>query len=429
MKRREFMVKTLVGGAATVMGVGHVLAQTHKDKPAAATKPATVAGGIQRYRQLGRTGLWVSDIGMGAGKLRNPRVAIRAIELGISYFDTAPDYGDSEVNLGKALKTAKVDRDTVVIATKMCEHRPYPAHLGQNPNEQPSVEDIVRCCEGSLQRLQVEYVDVLMVHALGEPQDDRRLDNEALPRAIDKLKQQGKIRFAGASSHGPHNTTALLRQAIDSGFIDMFMLAYNYLSDLRGSTPSALRGLLDAANEKNIGIIAMKTVPAEKESQELIDLRAKLGASVPYPHLCFAWVLAQDPVAGLVKTMSSVRQVEEYVSASGIKLAAADLRALDAYAAALTTSQCRIGCGECLASCPADVPIADILRFNEYFANYGLERHAMRRFAQLNGHTRLAACASCDAPCQHRCPFGLPVKSLLARADANLHFDLGTSRA
>ena len=173
----------------------------------------------------------------------------------------------------------------------------------------------------------------------------------------------------------------------------------------------------------NVGIIEMKTVPAEQQSQELDDLRKKLDEGVSYAHLCFAWALAQPGVAGLVKTMKTVKDVEQYVTSSGVKLSAADVGALEVYASVLGSSHCRIGCGDCHASCPAGVPIADLLRFNEYFVNYGSERHAMGRFADVKGHELLAACQSCDAPCETACTYGLPVKSLLASADTNLHFD------
>ena len=423
MQRREFMAKSLAGGAVAALGIEEALAQTTKDQPADDKMPAAVEGGIQRYRVLGRTGLWVSDISLGTSGLRHPAVAVRAIELGINYFDTAPDYGDAEINLGKALKAAKAARDRLVITTKMCENVPYPGHLGTNPDNPATVADIIRCCEGSLKRLQVDYVDVLMVHALGEPGDDRRLDREELPRAIDQLKKQGKIRFAGASSHGGRNPTPILRQAIDSGFIDVLMPACNYLKQLRGSGPSDLDKILAASKEKNIGIIAMKTVPAERESQELTELRKKLDEAAPYAHLCFAWALAQPAVAGLVKTMNTIRDVEQYVGSTGVVLSAADQRGLEAYASALGSTHCRIGCSDCHGPCPADVPIADLLRFNEYFVNYGMERHALRRYADVGGRALLAACAGCDAPCERACPYDLPVRTLLAAADHNLHFD------
>lgn len=427
MKRREFVAKTVAGSAAAALGVRSAFAHMAADEPtgdsAPGKKPGTVAGGIQRHRQLGRTGLWVSDIGLGTGRLQHPTVAIRAIELGVNYFDTAPDYGEAESILGRALKATKVDRSSVVITSKMCEKGPYPSHLGRTPDNPASVDNIVRCCEESLKRLQTDYLDVYMVHALGEHANDKRLDSEDLPAALDKLKKQGKIRFGGASSHGANNTTALLQQAIDGGLTDVLMPACNYLKELRGTSKSEFDQVLANAKKKNLGVIAMKTVPREKESQELTDLRDKVGADASYSHLCFAWALAQAPVAGLVKSMTNVKQVDEYVQSSGVKLASAHVNVLEAYAAALSDNYCRIGCGDCLASCPAEVPVPDLLRFNEYFVNYGLEKHAMGRYADLDGHRAVAACTTCDAPCERSCTYDLPVKSMLATADHNLHFD------
>lgn len=429
MQRRDFITRTLAGSAAAALGIENAFAQATKDQPAAGKKPPTVADGIQRHRVLGRTGLWVSDIGMGTGALGHPATAMRAIELGVNYFDTAPDYGEAETVLGKALKATKVDRQSVVITSKMCEPVSYPGHLGQKPGKPATLDDIVRCCEGSLKRLQTDYLDVLMVHAVGEPENDRRFDREDLPEAIDKLKKDGKIRFAGASSHGSHNTTALLKQAINSGLIHVLMPGLNYLKNLKGSTPADLTGILALAKEKGVGVIAMKTVPREKDSQQLTDLKKKFDESTSYSHICFAWALAQEPVAALVRTMKTVGDVEEYVQSSGAKLTAANTQALKVYAAALGGAYCRIGCGDCHSACPAQVPIADLLRFNEYFVNYGLEKHAMRRFADLNGHRRLTACQACDAPCERACTYDLPVRSLLAGAQDNLHFDPYVTRA
>jgi predicted aldo/keto reductase-like oxidoreductase len=422
MERRDFITSTLAGSAAAAFGIDRVMAQAGGEESAAAKKPDAVAGGIQSHRILGRTGLWISDIGMGTGGLTHPATAIRALELGVSYFDTAPDYGDAEEILGKAIKSAKIDRGSIVITSKMCEKGPYPSHLGQQPGKPATLADIVRCNEATLKRLQTDYLDVYMVHAIAEPKEDKRLDREDLPEAIDKLKKEGKIRHAGFSSHGGNNATALLNQAIDSDMFDVMMPAYNYLRRLHGSTPDDVDAILKKAKEKNIGVIAMKTVPRQKDAEQLVDLRKKLGDSASHEHLAFAWALAQDGVSGLVKTMRTAKEVETYVASSGVKLSAADIRALDAYAAALGSAYCRIGCAQCVASCPFEVPIPEVLRFNEYFVNYGQQKHAMRRFADVDGHRRLSSCDGCNAPCEGACPYNLPVQSLLARADDNLHF-------
>ena len=286
-----------------------------------------------------------------------------------------------------------------------------------------TVETITNCCEASLKRLKTDYIDVYMVHALAEHANDNRLDSEELPKAIDKLKKEGKIRFAGASSHGSNDTLRIIMQALNSGMIDVFMPVCNYMKKLSGTSAEEFDSILATAKKNNVGVVAMKTVPKEVESQQLTDLRRKMGEEAGYPHICFAWALAQDGVATLAKSMGNVKDVETYVKSSGVTLAASHQKMLDTYAAALTGSYCRIGCGDCLDVCPAGVPIPDLLRFNEYFVNYGLERHAMQRYADTAGHAAIAACTTCPAPCEQRCSFDLPVRSLLANADRNLHFD------
>ena len=76
MRRREFMTNTAVAGAAAALGIESAFGQAAKDEPAG-KKPGAVDGGIQRHRVLGRTGLWLSDIGMGTGQLGHPVVAVR----------------------------------------------------------------------------------------------------------------------------------------------------------------------------------------------------------------------------------------------------------------------------------------------------------------------------------------------------------------
>ena len=72
---------------------------------------------INAYRDLGKTGLKISDISLGTGKLPSPSMVLRAIDRGINYMDTAPDYGSSEQYIGEAMN--KIQRDKVIIATKI----------------------------------------------------------------------------------------------------------------------------------------------------------------------------------------------------------------------------------------------------------------------------------------------------------------------
>jgi len=112
LSRREFLRRAATGAAVSVgaaAGLGAAL------RPAAAA--ATGAEKGRRYRTLGRTGLKVSELGLGTIKIDSPAVVQHAMDLGVNYFDTAACYqgGKSEEKLGRALKGR---REQAVVATK-----------------------------------------------------------------------------------------------------------------------------------------------------------------------------------------------------------------------------------------------------------------------------------------------------------------------
>ena len=124
-------------------------------------------------------------------------------------------------------------------------------------------------------------------------------------------------------------------------------------------------------------------------------------------------------VSGLVVTISRPAQVDEYLFASGKRANPADLALLEKYDRLASAKYCRPGCGECLDACPAGLPIDDVLRYTMYFDTYGAEREAMKQYSALlseRGHGA-EVCASCAAPCEAKCPFDIPIKDKLGRAD------------
>ncbi len=155
------------------------------------------------YRALGRTGLKVSPLCLGAmmfGEWGNPdhddsiRIIHRALDAGINFIDTADVYsaGESEQIVGKALST--VDRDSVVLATKV--H----GQMGKDPNAfGNSRRWILAECDNSLRRLGVDYIDLYQIH---RPELDTDID-ETLS-ALTDLVRAGKIRYFGSSTFPAH---------------------------------------------------------------------------------------------------------------------------------------------------------------------------------------------------------------------------------
>ncbi len=151
-----------------------------------------------QYRQLGRTGVFVSPLCLGTMNFGGPtdedesiRMIQRAVDEGINFIDTANVYngGESERILGKALAQMG-GRDRLVIATKVF------SPVGKDLNQRGGSRlHIVQACEDSLRRLGLDHIDLYQLHrpALNIPQDETL-------RAFDDLVRSGKVRYIGAST-------------------------------------------------------------------------------------------------------------------------------------------------------------------------------------------------------------------------------------
>ncbi len=354
---------------------------------------------VVQYRRLGRTNAMVSDISFGSSRVRDVNVALDAIDRGINYFDTAPDYADtgSEQVLGEAIKQRQ--RDKIFLATKFCRGS------GHLLNETP-VPEIIATVEDSLRRLQTDYVDLIHIHSC-----DRldRLHAPNIHEAFDRLKEQGKVRFLGVSSHTP-NLEEVANSAIDSGRFDVIMLAYHY-----GMWPH-FGHILDKARENDVGVVAMKTLKGAKH-QNLASFREEADS---YTQSAFKWVLSNPAVGCLVVSISTHEQVEEYLYASGKSVGATDVAVLDKYDRLIAGDYCQPHCGICLGTCPQQVAVNDILRYRMYFKDYGSEKEAMELYAKLDRNATL--CDGCSAPCESVCPTQVRIHDNLRDAHALLSF-------
>jgi L-galactose dehydrogenase/L-glyceraldehyde 3-phosphate reductase len=221
------------------------------------------------YRQFGRTGLEVSALGFGCGAVGGllvsgdrremVRVVARAVDLGITYFDTARSYGDgvSEANLGLVLEELKPD---VLVGTKV--------QLGVADLDDIE-QAVVASVDGSLKRLRRDRIDLLQLHngvALQRRPGRSWIGIDELAPAVQafqKLQRQGKIRCWGINGLGE---TEALHQAVSSVPAASIQCCFNLLNPSAGvPAPEGFpyqdyRQLIDAAAAHQIGVIAIRAL-------------------------------------------------------------------------------------------------------------------------------------------------------------------------
>lgn len=210
------------------------------------------------YRTLGKTGLKVSEVGIGTwafggptifggtqigwGKV-NDRISLKTMaycfELGINFIDTADSYGKghSEEIVGKAVKGR---RESVIIATKCGNFEDKQGRWVQSWRP-----DYVRqACENSLRRLQTDYIDLFQIHTPLAGKSEFKYEPETF-EVFEDLKKSGKILYYGYSSY---NTEDALK-IIELGYCDTVQIVYNLFNR------EAEKRFFQIAKKNNIGII------------------------------------------------------------------------------------------------------------------------------------------------------------------------------
>jgi aryl-alcohol dehydrogenase-like predicted oxidoreductase len=414
--RRQLLVNGISGaaavlGAATTGGVGALRAyrswqgtineifRPEVERTAPNQLAAWKDSRVRAYRRLGRTGAMVSDISLGTGAIQGEngeQIARAAMDRGVTYFDTAPDYAGagSEEAMGRAMKGV---RDRMFIATKFCTPR---GHVPAGS----SVEMYIDAIEGSLRRLQTDHVDLVHVHSCDEV--DRLMDPN-MHEAFDRLREQGKARFLGVSTHTP-NLQTVARTAIASGRFDVMMLAYHH------GLWADLDAIIADAAAHDVGIVAMKTLKGARH-QNLTDFRTDASS---YAQAAFRWVLSNPSVGCLVVSFFKPEHVDEYLHASGGRMTPEDVAVLERYDTRIAGTYCQPHCGACLSACPEQLAVNDVLRYRMYFEDYGREKEGMRLYAALDRDAR--RCTDCPAPCEAYCPVNIPIRARMLGADGLL---------
>lgn len=303
------------------------------------------------YSNLGRTGLLVSRLCMGTmqfgwsvDETETRQILNASYEAGINFFDTADIYsnwaegnpgGIAESYLGTWMKTNKVPRDHVVLATKVR------GAMGKGMNDQGLGRvHIMNAVEASLTRLQTDYIDLYQAHS---PDPNTPID-ETL-RAFDDLLRQGKVRYIGASNYKSWELMEALWTSERNKVIRYDCLQPKYNLIQRAEFEAELRTV---CQKNGLGVIPYsplrggflsgkyrrgKSIPASKRSESAVRymteknlaLIEKLEAIGTRHHgtiaqTALAWLLADPVITSPIISVTSIDQLLENLGSFHVKL-------------------------------------------------------------------------------------------------------------
>lgn len=432
VNRRKF-IKT---ASLSTLGAGMASTGAFASGSAEEARPDTPV--IQRYRRFGKTGFKVSDFGSGAPS--NEAVLRALLNSGVNLIDTGEAYmnGNSERVVGRVIKD--FDRSKLFINTKL-----------YTETEFPSKKEVIERTNQSLERLQTDYVDCMQIHSA---ENSRILKDEAFHAGMEQLKKEGKVRHVGVSCHGNNwavdteeSLDKILLTAVEDGRFDVILLAYNF------ANRAIAEKVLDACEQKDIATIIMKSNPIHlfdifearmnktleegKEADSFLqgyydkykamnDAARNFFSSYgvkdekEFRDAASRFVLSNTKAHTTIWDFQNFDEVERMIGLSGQSLTTRDELVLNGYEKHLGHTTCRMGCNECEAACPHNIPINKIMRYNYYFSVKKQEKRAMEKYARLNINNFTTACLNCDGECEKACSYGVWTRPLLASARQNL---------
>jgi hypothetical protein len=365
MNRRAFFSRGMLGAAA--VGASPIYALAAKEDISSLPRAKILNyNPAMKYRLMGNTGVFVSEISLG-GLVMAESVHRYAIEHGVNLIHVAWDYldGQSIKTLGAGLRSV---RDKIYIALK---------------DDFPSIDE-------ALKVLNTDHVDFLMFnrHWAFSVTDPR------IAETFEKLKNQGKVRFAGLTSHGSvKDATAA---GIRSGFYNVVMPVLNQ------PNLEAMDEELRLAHQRGVGVMAMKSMKG---------LRG-LDAEVAY----LKKLLRNPAVTTVTKGIGSFDMFEAYLQALNQPLTSAEDRALYSYAQKNRSSNCML-CDDCKRACPLGVEVSTVLRCKDYYYEQMKDmRTALSTYRNIPlDKIGDEACRLCKK-CESACPNGIAIVDRLMAA-------------
>ena len=368
-------------------------------------------GAVMRYKTYGNTGLKVSAVGFGGmrflpeeyakGPERCAELVLRANELGITYFDTAPGYCDekSESIMGHAF--AQMKRGAFYVSTK--------CGLWNAGN----ADEARAMVEQSLKRLRVDKIDFYNIWCIKHLDDYRAYTKKGgIYEGVRKAKEEGLIRHICASTHA---AGADIETIAKDGLVDGITLGYNAINF------AYRRQGVKAAHAAGLGVVVMNplgggVIPSHVERFAFL----KRCPDETLAQAALAFLLGQEEITVALPGISSAAELEENVAAAErvSPVTDADLDALSANLRKELDTLCT-GCAYC-DSCPAGLPVPRLMdAYNEYILSDRdvqtvKERLGIHWGIQAADARRCTECGQCEGLCTQKLEIVKRLKELVA---------------
>ena len=374
-----------------------------------------------QYRPLGKTGLMVSEIGLGGEWLERhtqeecAKVIHYAEEKGINILDCWMSNPTVRTNIGKAIYGR---REKWIIQ----------GHIGstwQNGQyvRSRNIDQAKAAFEDLLDRFETDYIDLGMIHYVDAADDWNEIVNGPFLKYVYDLKAQGRIKHIGLSTHNPE----IAKLAVESGIIEMMLFSVNpafdmlpvngdaevYFGDdfstaVNGISPERIE-LYKLCEQKGVGITVMKGYAGGRLFDEK---RSPFGVKLS-PVQCLHYCLTRPAVSSVMVGFNTTQHVDEAVSYETASEEARDYASALAHAPMHAyTGPCTY-CGHC-KPCPKDIDIAmvnklyDLALMQDSIPDSILDHYRVMK-------STAADCIGCKA-CESRCPFGVKIADRMKQA-------------
>lgn len=375
-----------------------------------------------RYRELGRTGLMVSEIGFGCeGMVEHPELIPEFVDVmeqgGVNCIDLYAPNPEMRSALGKALQGR---RDKFILQAHLCT-----VWKDGQYKRSRDIGDVKEGFEDQLRRLQTDHLEIGMVHYSDAMADWQGIAQGAIMAYAQELKGNGIIRAVGLSSHNPEVALA----AVNSGLIDVLMFSINPCYDLQPGDENLellwaeesykaplvnmdpQRQLLyETCQRQGVGITVMKAFGGG----DLLSEFSPAGKALT-PFQCIAYALDRPAVASVMNGARSVAELRHNMAYADAAEAEKDYAAaLAAFPKISWQGHCMY-CGHC-APCPKGIDVAAVTKFLHLAQAQGNVPETVREHYAVLPH-KAADCIQCGV-CETRCPFAVDVRKNMADAVA-----------